>query len=423
MSKLKNLKHELEWRGMLKDVANESALEKILDEGAAFYIGIDPTADSLHIGHYVSIIISTILSKHGLKPIFVLGGFTGMIGDPSGKNAEREIIDKDLILNNVLKIKNLITHLAFKLEIHNFKIINNNDWYAPLLLVDYFQKYGKFFNVNTMINRDIVKNRLEKGISYTEFSYQVFQGIDFYKLYKEHNVKLQLGGSDQWGNIVSGIELIRKIEGPDVVVAGMTVKLLVDKNGNKIGKTNGNPIWIDNSKFSSYFLYQYLINLDDGTALNLLPKLTLITEEQFKEKIIEAKANPKLKLIHHELAKRLFDQLFTEKEYANALKISKLLFEEKYFELDKHSVHTIASAIELFKGNDLNETIINFFDRNKITESKREFREFLQAKALKINGEIVTSEKQKLTDFSPVHRRYFFAQVGKKRRILIRIHL
>ncbi len=423
MNKLESLKHELEWRGMLKDIANEEALEKILEEGASFYIGIDPTADSLHIGHYVSIIISTILSKHGLKPVFVLGGFTGMIGDPSGKNSEREIIDRDLILTNVAKIKSLIEHLTFKLNIHNYKIVNNNDWYGPLLLVDYFQKYGKYFNVNTMINRDIVKNRLETGISYTEFSYQVFQGIDFYKLYKNYNVKLQLGGSDQWGNIVSGIELIRKIEGPDTIIAGMTINLLLDKNGNKIGKTNGNPVWIDSAKLSSYFLYQYIINLDDETALSLLPKLTLITEDQFNKIITQAKVNPHLKLIHHELAQRLFDQLFLEKEYDNALKISKLLFEEKYFELDKHSLHSIASAIELFRGNNIDETIINFFDENKITGSRREFREFLQVGALKINGEVVTDENQKLSDFPPIYRRYFFAQVGKKRRILIRIHL
>lgn len=408
---------ELEWRKILKDIANKENLEYIFKNKKAFYVGIDPTADSIHIGHYMIFSLAKIISKKGLAPIFVIGGFTGIIGDPSGKNIERKIISKEIIDKNVKALKIQINYLAKKLKIKNFKIINNNDIYKNLTIVDLFQKFGKHFNVNTMLNKEMVKNRLDTGISFTEFSYQIFQAIDFFNLFKKYNVCLQVSGSDQWGNLTSGIELIKKIEGRNSKISGMTVNLLVDKNGNKIGKTEGNPIWLDERKFSKYLFYQYVINLDDKTAESMLLALTEITKNKYetiKNLTIE---KPKRKFFQYELAKRLMSQIYDVDSYDKVAKASLLIFNDEYENLDLNIIKDVFNNIPEIKNRKtfLFDTLLD----SKIILSKREFREFLNNWAIKVNGKKIVDENFKLTNDCFINNKFMIINVGKKKRYII----
>ena len=302
--KIKNLKKDLYWRGLLKDIANENSLVNIVEEEGSFYIGIDPTSDSIHVGHFMTLNLAKILNNHGLKPILVLGGFTGMIGDPSGRNSERDIVSFQDIEKNSNMIEKQIIKLANKMGIVNFSTFNNIKIYESMSIIELYQKFGKLFNVNTMLSKESVKNRINNGISYTEFSYQMFQAIDFLYLYENKNAKLQLGGSDQWGNITAGTELIRKIHGNEVDVSGITINLLTDENGNKIGKTQGTPMWLDKTKTSSYELFQYFFNQSDITSSKLLVQLTNITEIEYNQIKKNHELSPKNRVLQNEVAKR-----------------------------------------------------------------------------------------------------------------------
>lgn len=250
------LYEELKWRGLIKDVAGEDLEEKLNNQKITFYWGTDPTADSLHIGHYSSLITAKRLAKAGHHPILLVGGATGLIGDPR-PTAEREIISKEKIQENFDGIKKQVnTILEGKAE-----IVNNYDWMKDYTYLEFLRDIGKYINVNYMLAKDIISRRLETGITYAEFSYTLLQGYDFLHLYREKNCILQAAGSDQWGNITTGIEMIKKIEGKEAY--GFTMPLILDSNGNKFGKSEGNALWLDIKKTSSYELYQYLINSDD----------------------------------------------------------------------------------------------------------------------------------------------------------------
>ncbi|NQX83448.1 MAG: tyrosine--tRNA ligase, partial [Mycoplasmataceae bacterium] len=320
--KIKNLKKDLYWRGLLKDIANENSLVNIVEEEGSFYIGIDPTSDSIHVGHFMTLNLAKILNNHGLKPILVLGGFTGMIGDPSGRNSERDIVSFQDIEKNSNMIEKQIIKLANKMGIVNFSTFNNIKIYESMSIIELYQKFGKLFNVNTMLSKESVKNRINNGISYTEFSYQMFQAIDFLYLYENKNAKLQLGGSDQWGNITAGTELIRKIHGNEVDVSGITINLLTDENGNKIGKTQGTPMWLDKTKTSSYELFQYFFNQSDITSSKLLVQLTNITEIEYNQIKKNHELSPKNRVLQNEVAKRFITIVHSKKDYEKAVKLS-----------------------------------------------------------------------------------------------------
>ena len=324
------------WRGIFKDITSEEVLSEIVAREdvtkVSFYVGIDPTGPELHLGHLLSFISAKLIQEEfNFKPIFILGGFTGSIGDPSGKTNERVLLRDETIAKNIESIKGRIKYFCEKLQITDYLIINNKEFYEEMSIIDFYRDFGKHFNVNRMLAKDMVKKRLETtGISYTEFSYQLFQAIDFFQLNKKHNCKLQIGGSDQWGNILTGVELIGKTNSMNNNVLGITTNLLVDEAGKKIGKSEGKPLWVNEELVSSYQFFQYFFNLSDELAGSLLSKLTLITEKEYLDVKSRHDQEPFKRLLQNELAKRFLGTFYQEDSYQNALNISQWLFKREY---------------------------------------------------------------------------------------------
>lgn len=373
---------DLKWRGLVQDISDEALIDKLNNDSLTFYIGTDPTADSMHIGHYSSFLISKRLAKAGHKPLLLVGGATGLIGDPK-PTAERPMITKEEVDKN---IKGLTKQAE---EIFGFEVVNNYDWTKDINVIDFLRDYGKYFNVNYMLAKDKVKSRMETGITYAEFSYMILQALDFMHLYETRGCTLQVAGSDQWGNITSGIELTRKKLGKEVY--GMVMPLVTDSNGVKFGKTEGNALWLDKNKTSSYELYQYLINLEDSMIIEYLKKLTFLTKEEIEE--IEAKhnENPHLREAHTALAREVITDLHGKEAFESALRISKALFGGSVKELNKEELEEAFKDVPSFnveEGTSLIDMLIN----NNIVSSKREAREFLNAGSIYINDEKVADE-------------------------------
>ena len=267
---------ELKWRGLIKDVAGEDLEDKLNNQSITFYWGTDPTADSLHLGHYSSLVTAKRLAKAGHKPILLVGGATGLIGDPR-PTAEREIISKEEVEKNLIGLSNQVRNIVGG----DVEVVNNNDWMKEFSFTDFLRDVGKYINVNYMLDKDIIRRRLDSGITFAEFAYTLIQGYDYLHLFREKGVRLQAAGSDQWGNITTGIDLIRKMTGEQAYA--FTMPLVLDKYGNKFGKSEGNALWLDESKTSSYELYQYLINVDDEMVINYLKIFTFLTKEEIEE--------------------------------------------------------------------------------------------------------------------------------------------
>ena len=301
------LYEDLKWRGLIKDISDPE-IEKILnEEKITFYWGTDPTADSLHLGHYSSLVTAKRLAKAGHHPILLVGGATGLIGDPR-PTAEREIIDKEVLNNN---LKGISTQVD-KIFEGNATIVNNYDWFKGYEFLDFLRDVGKYINVNYMLDKDIIRRRLETGITYAEFSYTLIQGYDFLRLFEDYNCILQAEGSDQWGNITTGIDLIRKITGK--VAYGFTMPLVLDKSGKKFGKSEGNALWLDKNKTSSYQLYQYLINTDDSLVIKYLKIFTFLSKEEIEKLEKSNQEEPEKRLAHQALAKEIITDLHGEEE-------------------------------------------------------------------------------------------------------------
>lgn len=418
---MKNILEILKERIILKDSINiDSFIFSNEKNQKSLYIGVDPTGSSLHIGHYLLFNIAKIFSDHNVKIYFVLGGFTAAIGDPSGKNSERKVIEINEIENNRKKIENQLIEFSKTHNIKNISILNNLDHYKNMSIVELYQKFGKHFNLNSMLSREMVSSRLETGISYTEFSYQIFQGIDFYILNKNHEITLQIGGSDQFGNIVSGVELIRKMSGKEV--SGLTTNLITDSSGNKIGKTSeGKVIWLNKNMISSYDYWQYFINIDDESAKKFLRQLTLIDISKIIKLEQEHLSIPKEKILQKELIKYLLEKIWNENEFEKVEKNSKLIFQENYYDLEKNILENLLKNIPLLtkveKSNEdktLREILI---DKNIC--SRKEFEDFIKQGALKINGLKLENPTIKLNALSFLHDKFSIISIGKKNKQLI----
>ena len=336
------LYEDLEWRGLIQDISSPELIDKLNEGGLTFYIGTDPTADSMHIGHYSSFLISKRLANAGHHPILLVGGGTGLIGDPK-PDAERPMITKEEVEKNIEGLT------AQAKRIFGFEVVNNYDWIKDISTVDFLRDYGKFFNINYMLAKDHVKSRLEVGITYTEFSYMILQALDFLHLYETKNCTLQVAGSDQWGNITSGIELIRKKI--DKEAYGMVMPLVTDSTGKKFGKTEGNALWLDRDKTSPYELYQYLINLEDSMIIDCLKKLTLLSKEEIEKIEEENNKAPEKRIAHDALAKAMITDIHDEESYNEAVSlymISKFRILKRYY-LHKY---LLAMILDLLCGND-----------------------------------------------------------------------
>ncbi len=399
------LYEDLEWRGLIQEISSPDLIDKLNKGGMTFYIGTDPTADSMHIGHYSSFLICKRLAQGGHRPLLLVGGATGLIGDPK-PSAERPLITKEEVDKN---IKGLTAQAK---KIFGFEVVNNWDWTKDVNICDFLRDYGKYFNINYMLAKDHVKSRMDVGITYAEFSYMLLQAMDFYYLFKEYNCELQVAGSDQWGNITSGIELIRKKL--DKEAYGLVMPLVTDSQGNKFGKTEGNALWLDENKTSSYEFYQYLINLEDSMIIEYLKKLTFLSKEEIEKIEKENSEHPEMRIAHKALAHEIIRDLHGEDSYQEAVKISESLFSGDIASFTEKEILDAFKGLEPFTiKEDLN--IVDLLVEGKICSSKREAREFVNNGSITLNGEKVNDLEFVVSKDKCLVNKYIVVRRGKKK--------
>lgn len=370
---------ELKERGVVKDVSSPDLEEKLNNESLTFYIGTDPTADSLHIGHYASFVTAKRLMLHGHKPIVLVGGATGLIGDPR-PTAEREIISKETVEKNILGLTKQVSSLLD----NKATIVNNYDWTKDVTFLDFLRDIGKYINVNYMLNKDIISRRLDSGITYAEFSYTLLQGYDFLHLYQDKNCVLQAAGSDQWGNITTGIELIRKILGKEAY--GFTMPLILDKQGHKFGKSEGNALWLDKEKTSPYKIYQYLLNSDDTKVEEYLKVFTFLTLEEISEVMKEQNAHPETRVAQKTLAYEVVKDLYGKIEADIARQTSLDVFSGK-----------INDDMPTVKIEDKELSLVDLLVKSNLAPSKSEARRLIIQGGIKVNNEKMTNPDEVIT--------------------------
>ena len=395
---------ELEWRGLVNQISSPDLIEKLNKGGLTFYIGTDPTADSLHLGHYSSFLITRRMKQHGHHPILLVGLATGLIGDPRG-TVERELQQKEEVFRN---------YDALRAQVENvfgFEVVNNYDWINGMNVIDFFRDYGKYINVGYMLTKDHVRRQMESGISYAEFSYMLIQAIDFKHLHETRGVDLQVAGSDQWGNITTGIELIRKTTGDEVYA--LTMPLVTDAQGNKFGKSEGNALWLDKEKTSSYELYQFLLNSDDACVITYLKRLTFLSPEEIME--IEARHNehPEQRIAQKALAREIITDLHGAAEFEHAVEVSEKLFAGDFKSLSARDIKSgmkNVPQVSLTPG-----PLADALVAARVCSSKREAREFIGNGAISINGEVVKDATWELTPAATLEGGIVIIRRGKKK--------
>jgi len=423
-----DLINELKWRGMIHNIMPGTE-EQLSKEITTAYVGIDPTSDSLHIGHLVSIMLLKHLQLTGHKPIALIGGATGMIGDPSGKSEERILLDKKVLIYNqecikkqLLKFLNFDTNLKNKAE-----TANNYEWMKKFLFLDFLRDVGKYLNVSYMVAKDSVKSRMETGISFTEFSYQLIQAYDFYYLYRNKNCKLQMGGSDQWGNITAGAELIRRKDNGEVFA--LTCPLITKSDGGKFGKTEEGNIWLDPKYTSPYKFYQFWLNVSDKDAEKYIKIFTLLSKEQINNLIEEHKQAPHNRILQKELAKNITLMVHNKEEYNSALEASEILFEngtteslkklsEEYLVAVFEGVPQIRiSKSEIQMGINIVELIST---KSNILSSKGDARKMIKGGGISINKRKILNTEETVSSDSLLNGKFILIQKGKKNYFLLR---
>ena len=399
---------DLKWRGLIKDISSPDLEEKLNKGGLSFYIGTDPTADSLHIGHLSSFLISKRLKDAGHHPILLVGGGTGMIGDPR-PTTERAMISKEQVSKNIAGLKKQVE------EMFGFEVVNNYDWIKDINVLDFLRDYGKYFNINYMLDKDIIRRRLDTGITYTEFSYMILQALDFKYLHEHKNVDLECAGSDQWGNITAGIDLIRKSTGDEVY--GFTMPLVTDSQGNKFGKSEGNALWLDKDKTSSYELYQFFLNVEDSMVIDYLKIYTFLSKEEIEELEVKNNEHPELREAHKALAREIITFLHGKEEYEKAVSLAEHLFNNKFQDLSKKDIEDLfknQEKTEVEVGTEITDFVVNM----GIAKSKREAREFIATGAISINGEKITDLDTIIDSSKFIENKYIVARRGKKKYYL-----
>jgi len=406
-----NLFEELKWRGLIHNVTDEAIIDKINNGQVTFYLGTDPTGDSLHVGHLLVFIFAKRLEQKGHHPIILIGGATGSIGDPK-PTAERKLLSKEQTDYNAKCLYEQAKHLF------NCEMVNNYDWTYNIDILTFLRTYGKFFNVNYMINKETVKSRLDSGISYTEFSYQILQALDFEHLFKEKNCTLQIGGQDQWGNITSGLELIRKIHGTDAEAYGITIPLFTKSDGTKFGKTEGGAIWLDPTKTTPYAFYQFWINTPDNDVIKELKQFTFLSKEEIEAIEESFKTEPHLRIAQKALAKEMTIMIHGKEAYEQALKLSEALFSGKIADLTKEEIaigFEGVPTLEIENEMGLIDVLVNV----KAASSKREARDFIQGGGVSINGVQNKDLTKVLSKEEAIGNTYTVIRRGKKNYYLV----
>lgn len=420
---MSNIIDELQWRGLIYQETDSEGLKELVEkEKISVYCGVDPTADSLHIGHLLPFLTLRRFQQYGHRPIVLVGGATGLIGDPSGKKEERQLQTIEQVQQNVEGLKKqLMKIFNFDNESGNGAILTNNyDWVGSMDVITFLRDYGKNIGVNYMLAKDTIASRLETGISFTEFTYTILQGIDFYQLYTKYDCKLQIGGSDQWGNITTGLEMIRKLVGDGAKAYGLTIPLVTKADGTKFGKTESGTVWLDPEKTTPYEFYQFWINTADADVIQYLKYFTFLDKETIDELEESVKNEPHLRKAQRRLAEEVTRLIHGEEALQSAIRISEALFSGDISELNASEIEQGLKDVPTYiheEGGD--SRLVEILVHAKISPSKRQAREDIQNGAISINGERVTDIQYSLTDEDKIDGRFTVIRRGKKKYYLI----
>ena len=411
---------DLKWRGAINQETDEEGLRELLNEKKiSLYCGTDPTGDSLHIGHLIPFIMLKRFEMAGHHPYILVGGGTGSIGDPSGRKTERQLQTKEQVEHNVQALTEQVTRL-FGGSGH-VTFVNNFDWLSQFNLLDFLRDYGKEFNVNTMIRKDVVASRLENGISFTEFTYQILQSIDFLTLYRDHDVQLQIGGSDQWGNITAGIDLIHKKEGQDAKVFGLTIPLMLKADGTKFGKTAGGAVWLDPKKTSPYEFYQFWLNQDDRDVVKYLKYFTFLSHDEIDALAEKVKIQPEKREAQRALAREVTTFVHGENAMHEAEKISEILFSGDIKELTAEQVEQVFGKMPSVEVSREKQNLVIWLVDNGIEPSRRQAREDVKNGAIRVNGERIQDLEYELDPTAAFDGKYVVIRRGKKKYFLAKV--
>ena len=418
-----NIIDELTWRGAINQQTDAEGLKEYVENNKiSLYCGVDPTGDSMHIGHLIPFMMLKRFQMFGHHPYILIGGATGSIGDPSGRTSERQLQTMDQVQHNVEKLTAQMEKLFFSEENEqDLTLVNNYDWTSDLTLLDFLRDYGKSFNVNTMLAKDIVASRLEIGISFTEFTYQILQSMDYLHLYKTHNVRLQVGGADQWGNITAGLELIRKQVGPEAKAFGLTIPLMLKADGTKFGKTAGGAVWLDPEKTSPYEFYQFWLNQDDRDVVKYLKFFTFLTKEEIEELAVKVETEPHKREAQKTLAKEMTVFVHGEEALNDALTITSALFSGDVKQLSARQIEEGFKNMPTAEIGKDEMNIIDWLIETKIEPSKRQAREDVTNGAISINGEKVRDVEFMVTKDNSFEEKFIIVRKGKKNYTLIKL--
>lgn len=414
-----NIIDELNYRGLIKDYSNEEQLRDLLKTPQTIYCGFDPSASSMHIGNFVMILLLMRLQRAGHRVLAVVGGGTGMIGDPSGKSKERSLLNLEELFHNTEAVRQQLARFINLEDETKGLLVNNYDWLSKMTLLDYLRDYGKHFPVNYLLNKEIIKSRLDVGISYTEFSYNLLQAIDFLHLYQTYNCRIQIGGSDQWGNLTSGLELIRKVEGHDVLVGIMTSHLIVDSLGQKFGKSEKGAIYLDENLTSPYDMYQYFINVGDQDAINYLKVFTFLTKEEIENITKEHQLDLSNRFAQKRLALEVVTLIHGHDKALEAIEASEAFFNQEFQKMNEKQLTDVLGHLKVaVKKDSILEDILLEIAAAK---SKREAREFLKNGSISLNGEKIHEGTLLLKEEDAYFKKYFVVRRGKKNYFLVEL--
>lgn len=416
-----DLLKDLEYRGLINQVTDLEGLKQQLEEGqVTLYCGFDPTADSLHIGHLLTVLTLRRFQLAGNKPLALVGGATGLIGDPSGKKAERTLNEKDIVIQFSNRIKGQLSRfLDFDGE-NAAKIVNNYDWIGNLDVISFLRDVGKNFGVNYMLAKDSVESRIQSGISFTEFSYMILQSYDFLKLYEKENCRLQIGGSDQWGNITAGLELIRKSTTEEAKAFGFTIPLVTKSDGTKFGKTEGGAIWLDEQKTSPYELYQFFINTDDRDVVKFLKYFTFLANEEIDALEEEVRTAPEKRGAQRKLAEEVTKLIHGENALQQAIRISEAFFSGNIADLNATEIKQGFKDVPSFQCTEDEISLLELLVAAKISSSKRQGREDIQNGAIYVNGVRTTELDKVISKEDRIEDQFTIIRRGKKKYFLIK---
>lgn len=417
-----NIIDELEWRGAINQQTDAEGLRKLTSEKSiSLYCGVDPTGDSMHIGHLIPFMMLKRFQMAGHRPVILIGGATGTIGDPSGRTSERTLQTMEQVQKNVDALTAQMKKLFINDGDTGLRMVNNYDWTKDLTILDFLRDFGKNFSVNTMLAKDIVASRLDSGISFTEFSYQILQSIDFLHLFKHEDVQLQIGGADQWGNITAGLDLIRKKEGSEAKAFGLTIPLMLKADGTKFGKTAGGAIWLDPKKTTPFEFFQFWANQDDRDVIRYLKFFTFLTKEEIDALEVKVQTEPHKREAQRVLAEEMTKFVHGEEALAQAKKITEALFSGDIKALTADEIEQGFKEMPTFQASKESKNIVDWLVDLGIEPSKRQAREDITNGAIALNGDKVTDLDMVVTTENSFDGRFIIVRKGKKNYNLVKL--